>query len=557
MADLRGFFQVKKDIDVEHDIMEYDVVIVGAGPSGLAAAIRLKQLAHDHKQNLSVCVLEKGAQIGAHIISGAVLDPRSLQTLLPESWETAPLSTPVTEDYFYLLSQQHAMRLPTPKPMRNEGNYIISLGELCQFLAKQAEALGCEIYPGFAASQLLFDDNHVVTGVATGDLGVDKNGVKTANYQAGMHLKAKQTLFAEGCRGELSQELMKRFQLRLSCDPQTYAIGLKEIWTIPKEQHRLGTVLHTIGWPLSQDVYGGSFVYHMAGDKIALGLVVGLDYKNPWLNPFGELQRLKTHPMLRRLLEGGERIAYGARALNEGGWQSMPKLTFPGGVLIGDGAGFLNVPKIKGIHTAMQSGMLAAETTFELLKPQNAPINENMAYGDAVKSSWIAEELYAVRNIRPGFRFGLWMGLALAAFETYITRGKSPWTLHNHADHLTLSPAKQAKPIAYPNPDGVLTYDILSSVYLSNTFHEENQPCHLKLRDRSLAISLNYQQYASPETRYCPAGVYEIVNGTHGLQLQINAQNCLHCKTCDIKDPEQNIKWTAPEGGGGPNYVGM
>ncbi|PJD93888.1 MAG: electron transfer flavoprotein-ubiquinone oxidoreductase [Legionella sp.] len=542
---------------MEHEIMEYDVVIVGAGPSGLAAAIRLKQLARDHKQNLSVCVLEKGAQIGAHTLSGAVLEPRSLQALLPDTWEMAPLSTPVTSDHFYMLSEKHAYQLPTPKPMHNKGNYILSLSELCQFLAKQAEALGCEIYPGFAASHLLFDDNHAVSGVATGDLGVDKNGDKTSNYQPGMHLKAKQTLFAEGCRGELSQELMKRFQLRLNCDPQTYAIGLKEIWTIPKEQHLLGTVVHTVGWPLSQDVYGGSFVYHMAGDKIALGLVIGLDYTNPWLNPFGELQRLKTHPMMQRLLAGGERIAYGARALNEGGWQSMPKLSFPGGVLIGDGAGFLNVPKIKGIHTAMQSGMLAAETTFELLKSNQVPINENSAYGDAVKASWITQELYAVRNIRPGFRFGLWMGLALAAFETYITRGKSPWTLHNHADHMTLRPAQKAPLIEYPKPDGVFTYDLLSSVYLSNTFHEENQPCHLKLRDQSLAISVNYQQYASPETRYCPAGVYEIIHGTHGAQLQINAQNCLHCKTCDIKDPKQNIKWTAPEGGGGPNYVSM
>lgn len=541
----------------QQEVMEYDVVIVGAGPAGLSAAIRLKQLAQQQQKNISICILEKGAQIGAHILSGAVLEPTSLKTLLPDTWQSAPLSTPVTKDSFYFLNEKQAWRLPTPKPMCNEGNYIISLGELCQFLAHQAEGLGCEIYPGFAAAKILFDNDHRVIGVSTGELGIDKHGNRTANYQPGMHLKAKQTFFAEGCRGQLSQQLMHRFHLRENCDPQTYALGLKEIWTIPKEQHRLGEVIHTVGWPLSSSTYGGSFIYHMADNKIALGLVVGLDYANPWLNPFGEFQRFKTHPMLKKLLTNGERIAYGARALNEGGWQSIPKLTFPGGVLIGDGAGFLNVPKIKGIHTAMQSAILAAETCFDLLSTQKEAVLENEAYAKKVTSSWLGQELYKVRNIRPGFRFGLWTGMAIAAFETYISHGKLPWTLHHKADHRSLKPAKNMPQIQYPPPDGVFTYDLLSSVYLSNTFHEENQPCHLKLKDRSLAISVNYYKYASPETRYCPAGVYEVINGPHGLRLQINAQNCIHCKTCDIKDPKRNILWTAPEGGGGPNYVGM
>ena len=449
------------------------------------------------------------------------------------------------------------MALPTPAPMRNQGNYIISLGELCQFLAKQAESLGCEIYPGFAANQILFDDNNTVCGVSTGAVGVDKQGEPTERYQPSLQLKAKQTLFAEGCRGQLSQQLIRHFHLDKDCDPQTYALGLKEIWTIPEAQHSLGHVIHTVGWPLTQDIYGGSFIYHLADNKIALGLVIGLDYTNTWLNLFAEFQRFKTHPFMRALLQDGERIAYGARALNEGGWQSQPKLSFPGGVLIGDAAGFLNVPKIKGIHTAMQSGMTAAETSYATITQSNAASKENIAYAQAMKTSWVERELYAVRNIRPGFRFGLWTGLAFAAFETYITRGHSPWTLHNHADYQSLKPAGTKQPINYPPPDGHFSFDLLSSVYLSNTYHEENQPCHLTLKDQALALSVNYQQYASPETRYCPAGVYELVQQDDGVRLQINPQNCLHCKTCDIKDPKQNIVWTAPEGSGGPNYVGM
>ncbi|QRN04161.1 NAD(P)-binding protein [Legionella sp. MW5194] len=545
---------------MEHETMEYDVVIVGAGPSGLSAAIKLKQLAAAQNKDISVCVLEKGAQVGAHILSGAVLEPRSLKELLPDTWQEAPLNTAVTEDAFYWLTSKRAFRMPTPKPMKNEGNYIISLGELCQFLAVQAENLGCEIYPGFPASEILYNTHGEVIGVATGDVGIDKKGNQTSNYQPGMHLHARQTLFAEGCRGQLSQNLMHRFQLRDQCQPQTYGIGIKEIWQVKPENHRPGKVIHTFGWPLDNATYGGSFIYHLSDNRVALGYVIGLDYQNPWLNPFAEFQRFKTHPFVRKTLQDGERISYGARALNEGGWQAIPKLTFPGGALIGDAAGFLNVPKIKGTHTAMKSGMLAAEACFELLMAGNAAEDkqtELRAYPEKLNQSWVAEELYAVRNIRPGFRFGLFFGLANAAFETYITHGKSPWTFKHHADYATLLPAAKAKKIVYPKPDGILTFDRLSSVYLTNTYHEENQPCHLTLRDPALAIAVNYQEYASPESRYCPAAVYEIVEEEVGPRLQINAQNCIHCKTCDIKDPRQNIVWQAPEGGGGPNYQSM
>lgn len=538
---------------MENEAMEYDVVIVGAGPAGLSAAIKLKQLA----PHLTVCILEKGAQVGAHILSGAVLEPRSLQALLPNTWEMAPLDTPVTRDSFYYLSKKRSYKLPTPRPMQNHGNYIISLEELCQFLGQQAIDLGCEIYPGFSASKVLYNTNGDVIGVATGDVGVNKQGENTNHYQPGMHLHARQTLLAEGCRGQLSQHVMNRFQLRKDVQPQTYGLGIKEIWEVKPEKHVPGEVIHTVGWPLDQSTYGGSFIYHLSKNRVALGFVVGLDYKNTWLNPYAEMQRFKTHPFVSDLLRGGERIAYGARALNEGGWQSMPKLTFPGGALIGDAAGFLNVPKIKGIHTAMESGILAAQACFEALNRLSEGQIELVNYPVAVKKSWMANELYKVRNIRPGFHLGLFAGLLNAAFETYITQGKSPWTLKNRADYLTLKPATQSKKIDYPKPDGVLTFDLPSSVYLTNTYHEENQPIHLKLRDKSLAMSVNYKDYASPETRYCPAGVYEIVQDNSSARLQINAQNCIHCKTCDIKDPRQNIIWTAPEGGGGPNYVGM
>ena len=537
--------------------MEYDIIIVGAGPAGLSAAIKLKQLARNANQEITVCILEKAAQIGSHILSGAVLEPRSLKELLPETWQEAPLNTPVTHDEFYYLTDQKAYRLPTPRPMKNHGNYIISLGELCQFLAKQAESLGCEIYPGFAAADVLYDGEGQVIGVATGELGIDKAGEKSSNYQPGMHLLAKQTLFAEGCRGQLSQHVINRFSLRTGKQPQTYGLGIKEMWQVKPNKHRLGHVIHTVGWPMDNATYGGSFIYHLSNDRVVLGFVVGLDYKNPWLNPFNELQRFKTHPLIRETLEGGERIGYGARALNEGGYQSIPKLTFPGGALIGDSAGFLNVPKIKGIHTAMHSGMLAAEACFELINQSvNAPI-ELVNYQQKIDTSWVSKELYAVRNIRPGFHYGLWFGLINAAIITYITRGKLPWTMKYQEDYTTLLPADKAPPIEYPKPDGILTFDRLSSVYLTNTFHEENQPSHLKLRDPALAIEVNYKEYASPETRYCPAAVYEIVGAPETPRLQINAQNCIHCKTCDIKDPRQNIIWTAPEGGGGPNYQGL
>jgi electron-transferring-flavoprotein dehydrogenase len=538
--------------------MEYDVIIVGAGPSGLSAAIKLKQLAQAANKEISVCILEKGAQVGSHIISGAVLEPRSLKELLPDTWKTAPLDTPVKKDVFYFLTKKHSIRLPTPKPMRNEGNYIISLGNLCQFLAQEAESLGCEIYPGFAASEVLYNDRDEVIGVSTGSVGIDKEGNQTANYQPGMHLIAKQTLFSEGCRGQLSQILMAKYHLRDNSQPQTYGIGIKEIWRVEAAKHEPGKVIHTVGWPMDHATYGGSFIYHLSNQRVAIGFVVGLDYKNPWLNPFAEFQRFKNHPFIQPTLMGGERISYGARALNEGGWQSLPKLTFPGGALIGDAAGFLNVPKIKGIHTAMQSGMLAAQACFDLLSQETPSPSELTAYPKMVNQSWLKKELYSVRNIRPGFKFGLFTGLFNAAFETYISHGYSPWTLSNHSDHHSLKPADKSKKIDYPKPDGVISFDKLSSVFLTNTYHEENQPCHLKLKHAKLAIKVNYNQYASPETRYCPAGVYEIIDDQEkGPRLQINAQNCIHCKTCDIKDPRQNIVWQAPEGGGGPNYIDM
>ncbi|MDH3228997.1 MAG: electron transfer flavoprotein-ubiquinone oxidoreductase [Alphaproteobacteria bacterium] len=542
---------------MERESMEYDVVVVGAGPSGLAAAIRLMQLAAGAGRELGVCVVEKGAEVGAHILSGAVIETRALDELIPD-WQAkgAPLNTPAGDDRFLYLTAKKAFRLPTPPQMHNRGNYIVSLGNVCRWLGEQAEALGVEIYPGFAAAEVLYHEDGSVKGVATGDMGVTKSGAQGPNYQPGMELHARQTIFAEGCRGSLTKTLFERFELRRGCDPQTFGIGIKELWEVAPEQHRPGTTIHSIGWPLDAKTYGGSFVYHLEGNQVAVGFVVGLDYENPYLNPYLEFQRFKHHPAIRPTLEGGRRIGYGARALNEGGYQSIPKLTFPGGLLVGDTAGFLDVPKIKGSHTAMKSGMTAAEAVFEALAETDGA-REVEAYAERLQQTWVWRDLYRARNIRPAFNRGRWFGLVYSALDTYLFRGRAPWTFRNHSDHDRLKPAAQCKPIDYPKPDGVISFDRLTNVAFSNTSHEEDQPAHLVLRDPSVAIDVNLERFDAPEQRYCPAGVYEIVEEGGAPKLQINAQNCVHCKTCDIKDPTQNIDWTVPEGGGGPAYGGM
>jgi electron-transferring-flavoprotein dehydrogenase len=542
---------------MQREAMEYDVVIVGGGPSGLACAIRLKQLAAEKNREVNVCLIEKGSEIGAHILSGAVLEPRALNELLPD-WKAlgAPLNTPAGEDRFLFLTEARAIRLPTPPQMNNHGNYIISLGNLCRWLGQQAEGLGVEIYPGFAAAEVLYHEDGSVKGVATGDLGIGKDGQHTENYQPGMELHAKQTIFAEGCRGSLTKTLMQKFKLREGVDPQAYGIGIKELWEVKPERHQAGLVIHTTGWPVDRQTYGGSFLYHLENNQVAVGFVVGLDYQNPWMSPFDEFQRFKTHPAIRGFFEDGRRIAYGARAISEGGFQSLPRLSFPGGVLIGDTAGFLNNAKIKGIHTAMKSGMTAAEAVYDALAQEGT--KEVVSYPEKVRSTWIWDELYRVRNIRPSFRWGFWGGLVYSAIDTFVFQGKAPWTLHNHDDHSALKKAKDCQPIDYPKPDGKLTFDKLGSLFISNVNHEENQRCHLTLQDASVPVNVNLALYAGPEQRYCPAGVYEFVKNDDGSdRLQINAANCVHCKTCDIKDPTQNINWVVPEGGGGPNYPNM
>ncbi len=544
---------------MQRESMEFDVVIVGAGPSGLAAGIRLRQLATERGSDLSVCIVEKGSEVGAHILSGAVIEPRALNELIPD-WgdKGAPLDTPAGDDSFLFLTRQRAIRLPTPPQMHNHGNFIVSLGNLCRWLAEQAEALGVEIFPGFSAAEVLYDEGGAVRGVATGNMGIGRDGEHKASFEPGVELLGRQTIFAEGCRGHLTKTLFERFRLREGVEPQTYGIGIKELWEVEPNQHRRGQVIHTVGWPLDRSTYGGSFVYHLEDNQVAVGFVIGLDYRNPHLSPFDEFQRFKLHPRIRPTFEGGRRIAYGARALSEGGLQSIPKLTFPGGVLVGDTAGFLNVPKIKGTHTAMKSGMVAAEAVFDALGAADGP-REVVDYAERMRASWVWDELRRVRNIRPSFRWGLWGGIAYSGLDTYVLRGRAPWTLGHHADHTTLAKAARCPRIEYPKPDGKLTFDRLSSVYLSNTNHEEDQPVHLQLVDATVPIEINLAEYDAPEQRYCPAGVYEILRDDDGgnPRLQINAQNCVHCKTCDIKDPTQNIHWVAPEGGGGPNYPNM
>ncbi len=547
----------------ERESMSYDAVIVGAGPAGLAAAIRLKQLAARYDHEVSVCVLEKGSEVGAHILSGAVMDTRALSELIPDWRERgAPLNAPVTEDRFLFLGEHSAYRVPgmlLPDCFRNHGNYVVSLGNVCRWLAEQAEALGVEIFPGFAAADVLYGENGAVKGVLTGDMGVLRDGTHGPHYQPGMELHGRYTFFAEGCRGHLGRRLEARFNLRGGRDPQVYGIGLKELWELAPANHTPGLVIHSAGWPLDNATYGGSFFYHMEDNLAAVGFVVGLSYSNPYLNPYEEFQRYKTHPAIHRFLEGGKRVSYGARALTAGGLQSLPKLVFPGGCLIGDDAGFLNAARIKGSHAAIKSGMLAAQVAFDALKAGRAG-DELANYADAFRSSWLYEELHRARNFKPWMSKGLLIGTLMVGVDQMVFRGRAPWTLHHHqADHETLRVKSEAQPIDYPKADGVITFDRLSSVFLSNTNHAEDQPCHLTLKDDAVPITVNLKLYDAPEQRYCPAGVYEIVRDADesNPRLQINAQNCVHCKTCDIKDPTQNIVWITPEGGGGPNYPNM
>ena len=547
---------------MEREAMEFDAVIVGGGPAGLAAAIRLKQLAGENGEDFSVCLIEKGAEIGAHILSGAVIDPRALDELLPD-WKTtgAPLNAPVSEDRFLILSETSATQVPNallPGCFHNEGNYVISLGNLCRWLGEQAEALGVEIYPGFAGAEVLFDENGAVKGVATGDMGRLHDGSEGPNFQPGMELHGKYSFFAEGCRGHLGKQLIAHFALDRDADPQTYGIGLKELWEIDPARHQSGLVIHSGGWPMQPDTYGGGFLYHLENNQVALGFVIGLGYQNPHLSPYEEFQRFKTHPAIRKFLAGGKRIAYGARALVAGGLQSLPETVFPGGVLVGDDAGFLNAARIKGSHCAIKTGALAAEACFAALC-EDRQRDVLAAYPESFRQSWLYDELHQARNFKPRMAKGLWLGSLMFGIDQLLLRGKAPWTLHHSApDHAKLKPAADCPKIDYPKPDGVITFDRLSSVFLSSTNHEEDQPCHLTLKDASVPIAVNLATYDAPEQRYCPAGVYEILRDEAGSpRLQINAQNCVHCKTCDIKDPTQNIVWVVPQGGEGPTYPNM
>ncbi|NML05464.1 electron transfer flavoprotein-ubiquinone oxidoreductase [Sphingomonas sp. G-3-2-10] len=548
----------------ERESMPYDVVIVGAGPAGLSAAIRLKQLANETGSELAVCVLEKGSEVGAHILSGAVVDPKGLDELIPDWREQGcPLaSTPVTENHHWTLTKTGKSAMPefiTPPYLHNKGTYTGSLGNLCRWLAGKAEELGVEIFPGFAAAEILYNEDGSVKGVATGDMGVARDGTHKGDYQPGLELHAKYTFFAEGARGHLTKQLIRQFELDRDSQPQVYGIGIKELWDIDPENHVPGRVIHTQGWPLDDDTNGGSFLYHQADNQVALGFVVWLDYKNPYLSPFHELQRWKTHPEISKILKGGKRVSYGARAITDGGWQSVPKLVFPGGALVGCAAGFLNVPRIKGSHTAVKSGMMAAEAAFAAVQAGRTS-DELAAYPEAYENSWIYKELRGVRNVVPLVKkFGATWGTAVAGIAMWCEHLglRWPFTMKHKPDYTYMDNASLHQPIDYPKPDGVLTFDRLSSVFISNTNHEEDQPVHLTLKDPDVPIHVNLPLYAEPAQRYCPAGVYEVVGEGDDLRFQINAQNCVHCKTCDIKDPSQNINWVVPEGGGGPNYPNM